>query len=315
MNKFYKIDSTGVSHLEYIWRHKSPLVIIPWLMKWLRIPTACSSDDPNTESTLPFVVENLPDEIANGFEPLTGELTGLGFINPVYHAIDDAGTRTTIYWATFRHESGKYVARIHQRLWQQAANPNRALFVMFFTPFTDGTFLVSSAGKPDMASPKTVTMNRMPRAATSRLWGKHLKLSAKLENRKLIAPVKTRDDLIAVTEKHHELLRDFHLARGVFRPRTEAEQASADVFATCVAEAQASGLEHAEVMAELDKLQENKSSWRSTGWMLIISVILFIALGAARWNWKVTLWLIPVLFFHELGHWLAMRGVHCSRSE
>jgi Zn-dependent protease len=286
------------------------LVIIPWLMKWLRIPNPCSSDDPNTESTLPFVVENLPVEIANGFEPLTHELAGLGFFDPVYHAIHDDGTRTTIYWATFRHDSGKYIARIHQRLWQQAANPNRALFPMFFTPFSDGSFLVSSAGKPDMASPKTVTMNRMPRATPGRLWAKHQQLSDKLESRKLIAPVKTREDLIAVTEQHHVLLRDFHLARGVFRPRTEAEQAGAEAFAARVAEVQASGLEHAEVMAELDKLQEKKSGWGATGWMLVGSVVLFIALGAARWNWQITLWLIPVLFFHECGHWVAMRIFH-----
>lgn len=142
MNTFYKIDSTRVSHLEFWWWHKSPLVIISRLMKWLRIPTPCSSDDPNTESTLPFVVESLPPEIATRFEPLANDLAALGFHDPVYHAIEDAGTRATIYWATFRHESGQHFARIHNRVWHQAQNPNRALFPMFFTAFTDGTFLV-----------------------------------------------------------------------------------------------------------------------------------------------------------------------------
>ena len=111
MDTFYKIDSTQVSHLEYLWWHKSPLVLISWMNKWLRVPTLCSSDDPNTESTLPFVVEALPPEITARFEPLTNELAGLGFFDPVHHAIHDAGTRTTIYWATFRHESGNHFAR------------------------------------------------------------------------------------------------------------------------------------------------------------------------------------------------------------
>jgi len=39
---------------------------------------------------------------------------------------------------------------------------------------------------------------------------------------------------------------------------------------------------------------------------LIVSVLLFVAAGAKQWDWK-TLWLIlPVLFIHELGHYLAM---------
>ena len=113
-------------------------------------------DDPNTESTLPFVVETLPPEINAGFEPLANELAGFGFFDPVHHVIHDPGTRTTVYWATFRHESGNFFARIHQRIWQQAQKSNRGLYPMFFTSFGDGTFLVSSSGKPDMTAPKTV---------------------------------------------------------------------------------------------------------------------------------------------------------------
>ena len=77
-----------------------------------------------------------------------------------------------------------------------------------------------------------------------------------------------------------------------------------------VSAAQASGLENAEVLAELQKLQEQKPSWAGTGWILIISLVLFVALGAARWNWRFTLLIIPVLLFHECGHWAAMRIFH-----
>ena len=310
MEKFYRIDSTRASVLEYIWWHKSPLVIIPLMMKWLRVATPCSSDDPNTESTRPFVVESLPSDIAASFAPLTEQFTGLGFIDPVFHVIADPGTRATIYWATFRHESGNYFARIHRRIWQQTANPNRALFPLFFTAFTDGTFLVSSSGKPDMAAPKTVQMNRMPGAATGPLWAKHQRLSDQLAGQKTIAPVNSPEDLLAVTEQFHVLVRDFHLARGVFRERSVAEQGCMDAFAARLAEAEASGVEHAAVLAELDRLQDAKSSWRGSLWFLAGSLVVFLALGAARWNWQYTLWLIPVLFFHECGHWAAMRVFH-----
>jgi len=307
MNTFYKIDSTKVSHLEFLWWHKSPLVLISWINKWLRVPIPCSSDDPNTESTLPFVVEALPPDIATGFEPLANELAALGFFDPVYHVIYDSGLRTTICWATFRHESGNHFARIHQRMWQMAAKPNRGRFPMFFTAFTDGTFLVSSAGKPDMATPKTVQMNRLQGATTTRLWNRHQQLLAKVSERKLIAPVHSREDLVELTERHHILLRDFNLERGVFRPRTETEQAEADTFDQRVAEAKASGLENAEVLAELEKLQVQNSNWTATLPVLIVTLVLFALVAVARWHWKYTLLIIPVLLLHEGGHWLAMR--------
>ena len=122
--------------------------------------------------------------------------------------------------------------------------------------------------------------------------------------------MRTREDLIEQTERHHILVRDFHLARGVFRPRTQQEQTQADQFAANVAQAQASGLENAEILAELQKLQEQKSSWTATLPILVISVVLFLVLGAKSWNWQFTLWLIPILFFHEAGHWAAMRLFH-----
>jgi Zn-dependent protease len=42
-------------------------------------------------------------------------------------------------------------------------------------------------------------------------------------------------------------------------------------------------------------------------WILLGSMVAFMVLGAANWSWKFTLWLVPVLFLHEAGHWVAMR--------
>ena len=311
MSQFYEIVYSRVSHRELWWWHSSPLVLLSWMNKWSGTKIACASDDPNTETTLPFVVPELHPDVVSSFAPLAQDLAGLGFIDPVYHCIYDTGTQTVIYWATYRHESGKYFARLHRRVWHKATKPNRALFAMFFTGFADGTFLVSSAGKPDLATPATVQMNRMPGAATARLWAKHQQLSSQLEQHKNVTPVNSAEDLVAVTEQHHVLLRDFNLARGVFRPRTEAEQAQVAVFESRVTEARSQGLEHAEVLAELHQLQEKKQiNWRTTLWVLAVSLVLFVALGAARWSWSFTLWLIPVLLLHESGHWVAMKVFH-----
>ena len=42
MSQFYEIDSTKFSHREYWWGSKSPLVLIAWLIKWLRRVEAVS---------------------------------------------------------------------------------------------------------------------------------------------------------------------------------------------------------------------------------------------------------------------------------
>jgi Zn-dependent protease len=307
MSEFYYIDSSRVSHREYWWGNPSPLVLVGWLIKWLRVPIPGSSDDPNVDTTLPFVVESLPSEILAKFEPVAADLTALGFGDPVYHTIHDAGTRTTWYWATYRESSGTCFARIHHRVWHQAQKPSRALFPMFFTEFTDGTFLVSSSGKPDMAAPESIQMVRLHKAPTLRLWAAHTDAMEKLKQNRMVAPIHSREEVVAATERHHVLTRDFHLGRGVFRPRTAAEQAKAEAYTKSVAEAQALGHEHAEVIAELDRLQDQKPSWAPAVWILVLSLVGFLAAGAASWDWKFTLLIIPVLLFHELGHWVAMR--------
>ena len=61
------------------------------------------------------------------------------------------------------------------------------------------------------------------------------------------------------------------------------------------------------VMAELENIRNKKGSWISGAVILGISIAVFLAAGAARWNWSFALMLIPVLLFHELGHFVAMR--------
>jgi Zn-dependent protease len=305
MSEFYDIDSTKVSHREY-WEETKVLAIVGWLLKWLRVRMPCSTDDPNVDSTLPFVVASLPDWIAEQFQPHIAVLTSLGFHSPVYHLIHDPGTQTTLYWATFQHENGMHYAGIRLRYWDRAPNAKRKPFVIFYTGFVDTTFLVTSGGKPDLAMPMTVDFKRRTGAPAEKLWLLHeQRLVA--SGRGDFAAVRNRDELLWSIERHHILLRDFNLTRGVFRSRSVESQAKAQAYATSVEQARASGLEYPEVMAHLNNLQEKKPGWSKMLWVLLGSAILFLAAGAAQWDWKFTLWLIPVLFFHETGHWIAMR--------
>jgi Zn-dependent protease len=307
MSTFYAIDSARVSHREYWWGTRSPAVLLGWILKWLRVRIPSSSDDPPVDSTLPFVVTELPPEVASGFVPWSEALAGWGFADPVFQIMRDAATSTTIYWATFRHGSGEHFARIHQRIWHQVKQADRGTFLLFFTSFTDGTFAGSSSGKPDMASPPTIAMQRLPGAAPPVLWDAHRNFAATQGVGKMINLVRTREELLARAEQHHVLTRDFHLARGVFRARTSPEQAHAAKIETTMQEAEAAGAEHAGVLAELEGLQSHRPGWRNAIIILVVSIVAFIAAGASWRNWEITLWLVPVLLLHEAGHWVAMK--------
>ncbi|MFH1922501.1 MAG: site-2 protease family protein [Planctomycetota bacterium] len=61
------------------------------------------------------------------------------------------------------------------------------------------------------------------------------------------------------------------------------------------------------VLAEIGRQEKKSPGWVNALLILGVSVALFVALGAARWSWEFLLLLLPILFLHELGHYVAMR--------
>lgn len=308
MPTFYSFDGSRATFQEYAWSSKNPIVLtIAAVIKLFRIKTSGSSDDANVDSTREFVVAELPADLQEKFASLAAEIQSLGFCDPVYHIIDDHLTRTKIVWATYRHASGFHCARIHYRYWGKVQKTERALFPMFITAFPNGTFAVSSSGRPDVAAPDSIRMNRMFNATTPSLWVAHEKIALEMSGAQGCLLVTTQQEVIEITERLHETQRDFHLARGFFRKRTEEETKDGADHAVRIQQARDTGQQYPEVMAELGKLQDAKANWKSGMWLLLISVLGFIAAGGKQWNWKLSLMLVPILFFHEAGHWLAMR--------
>jgi hypothetical protein len=61
------------------------------------------------------------------------------------------------------------------------------------------------------------------------------------------------------------------------------------------------------VLGELEKIRNLKSNWLQILAILVISLVLFIGLGARKNPVAFTATLVGVLLFHELGHYVGMR--------
>jgi Zn-dependent protease len=304
---FYKIDSLRVTLPEYA-HGAGAIVMVPAVLlhKLFRTQIPSSADDPTVHTLSPFEVpqEQFPADVYERMSPLVRELEELGFTTISYHDIDDGLHLTRTFLITLINPaSPNVVARVHLRIWIVRQPARVALFSEFITGFADGTFLWSASSKPDWRSPTSIEVIRRPDLAPAPLLQLHeeaLRNQAQRTALTIDSPAAARE----LTEKHHAAIRDFHLHRGVFVPRTESDQAQAMRVEKLTQE----GNPHAAVLIELERVQKRRTSWASAILILVVSLGLFIGVGATRWNWEFLWMLLVILAFHELGHYIAMRA-------
>jgi Zn-dependent protease len=304
---FYRIDSSGFTFKEYLWGTKNPLtLLVAGIIKLLRINMGGSIDDPAVDVIYPFEIaeSQIPPDIFEKFYPIALELLDLGFEAPIFHAIEDKLNFTTIYWATYRQSSGAGFARIHCRIWTKTHPPKFHLFPVFVTMFEDGTALYSSAGKPDTELPKEVATLRMQGKPTAELWKIHQTEVHKTG--KAVRPLVDEQTLREAVETYHRMARDFHLRRRAFRQLGKIDEQHAAIIEQARAEAAATGLQNPETIAELQLLEKAPPNRANSIWILIVTAGAFLLAGGARDSFSNALLLIPILLFHEMGHYLAM---------
>ncbi|MBC8107725.1 MAG: site-2 protease family protein [Anaerolineae bacterium] len=317
---FYRIDPSRITVREYLnngWAFAPALL----LHKLLFIPIPTSSDDPCTESIRSFEVSPAyvePDAAAN-IAPILGQLIALGFEDPIYHHVNDRLHLTKLNLVTLRNLSYPAAARIRNRIWSVRHPPKLTIYCEFFTRYTDGTCLWSLSEHADINRPPNFTMNRHVGASPADLWASHQAMVQRdVAAGKVVMPVRDHDALRELIDWQHESVRDYYLQRGVFAPLREADHAQLAAADERRREAGAAGEQHADVLAQLARLQAKRGSWLTGIIMLVVSLFLFaavmhVATGNANAPGSVPtleflLLLIPIMLFHELGHFVAMKA-------
>ena len=287
---------------------KNPLsFVISSLVKILGGSIPCCTDNFNVESIaeLRCSEESIPQFVRDIFQPIQNQLAALGFHSPVYYALWDGYHLNRIYRVEYAAQNGEGMARIHYRQWEKTHPIKKTTYVVFASFFADDTMLVSSSARWSTA-PANVTLNNLPGAAPEVLWRSHLEKLQQIQ--KSTYQITGTDSVIWAGEKYHADFFNFYLKRGLFRPLSEAEQQSEAANRGTYQEMQSAGKQYPQILMEINKLQEQKSpKWTRLLVILGLSALLFIALGIQSWGRDYILLLIPVLLFHEAGHYLMMR--------
>ncbi|MET0551527.1 MAG: site-2 protease family protein [Vicinamibacteria bacterium] len=311
---FYRIDSSRVSFREFWWGSRAGALLVAPFVKLFRIQLPSATDDPNVERLGPFEVpaDALPETSRARMAPLVAELEALGYANAIHHFMADALHRVETSLVTLAHTSGRSWARVHLRMWAVQSPPREVLFTEIVTETGHRQFLWSLSSKPDLAAPPSCRVVRSTGAAPGELAARHETELTRAGGAGPIVPVASVADLRDAVERHHAVVRNFHLRRGVFAMMTAADRAKAEANRASAEAASREGSRHPEILAAVRALQDKRTNWLSAVLVLAVSLGAFVAAGASgsahRWlSWDALLVLLPVLFFHEAGHWVAMR--------
>lgn len=315
----YKVDSSRASFGE-LWRDtRGPSVLITWISKLLRARLPGSVNDPNVESLRPFEVpfSSLPADVAARIGPMLRECSFVGFdgSRPVCHAIVDLFNNSRCYTVALSRADGRAVARVVLRMEGARVPPKTHFYCDMLSELSDGTFVWSTAAKASLDAPPGFRMQRHPGASPGQLWAAHENALRGLGVALRVCPAIMADQVLDLLDRHHAQVRDFHLSRRLFVPMSDAERSDTSALGVAYNAGAASGFAYPEVLTEMERLQSKKTSWVSGLVILGVSLLLFIAAGTRsgagddnqRFSRELLLLLIPILLFHELGHYLAMR--------
>jgi Zn-dependent protease len=178
----------------------------------------------------------------------------------------------------------------------------------FGSPLKDGRVLVTSDMRPYFQSgPPNFIVERRVGASPSVLYEAHLKRLGQVPEAD-IQLIQTTTQRNAFVDDCEQQAVDFNVRRGLYVMVSPEELAQKETENASTQTALAQGEKYPQVLAEIERVRNKKASWTSTLWILGVSIVLFVALGAFRWSWQTVTILVGVLFFHELGHYIAMRA-------
>ncbi len=307
---FYRIVPARISFEEFLWGGKPLEAVLAWVLTHVfRVEIATSSDDPAVESLAPFErqLDSLSAVEQQAFAAATARLEELGFFRVACHRIDDWQHSTGTVLVTFAHAQVPTLARLHVRVWAFKTPAPFKWFLEFISETRDGRCIWTAGAKPDLRTPPNCVVWRRDGVTFDQAWEAHQ--TAQRAAGGEFVPVPDRATALSLAERHHACIRDFHLARGVFRRYTPEDERRLKIINEAVRASAQVHSKHPTLQAEVALQLQKQTGWAGAVVLLLVSVVAFLGAGSLSQGTLLgVLGLVPILLFHEAGHYVAMKA-------
>ncbi len=241
----------------------------------------------------------IPEPLRQAIEPMERQFESQGFHSPSYFYLRDDINRGQIVSIDYCDPAGDAIGVIHLLQWDLITPPRRTIHTELITRFTDDTWLATTSTHGTNSRP-WLQHRSLPDADVEQLRALHRQTLA--TSQRTAHPCLTADDAARVADAIHARIRDEFLERGIFVPADDdAGPDPADKLNL------SPDAPERPVLLAMRRRPPQQQRWVNALFILLISVGAFIGLGAAAWSLRLTLLLVPILLFHELGHYLVMR--------
>jgi Zn-dependent protease len=310
MPEYYKVDNRKLTLREYWNIGRSWKAFLAWGMARLGTPmeSGVGFSMPETVSEMEIAESDVSDYARAKLQPLLEQCTQLGFHSPRHYLHESIRRDVRTFFISMLHRSGEFTLRLMHTRAANGPVPVENILAVLLSELNDGTFFFTSDQREKLKVPPGVSNNRLVGGNPLQLIESHQKKLVQLGMRNPPRPVPSKEAMDDVWNRYEKVGRDFQVGRGLYIPMSLAEVEGQQKLNQSAQTMTSDGVRHAEVLVELGQLQNKKAGWGSAIWIFLVSMLLFLGAGSQQWSWKYVLILVPVLFIHELGHYIAMRA-------
>ncbi len=322
-----------------------PIVwLIAVFTKTFRLRLPGSVDFPPVQRLSPFLVpwESIESDLLHS---LASERAWLAehqftYCGDIY--LNDVNSNTRYASCIYLSPNRKTIAWVRVRRWPQLPAKSKTTRVQFVSALDNGSVAITTSANRDLQEPPSWNMGFHTGLPVQELYRKHDEHCERVFGSYSQREFATPNDAIAFLDDLQSQFADYQASRGVFERRqipmrTNATQATFSPTPTptglpASVENRASeptffndidkgsGNDNGNdiqtpapmsgddlVVAEVRKLETKQTQLLSKLLLLGVSVVAFLAVGGAMWDWSFVAMIIPILLIHELGHLIAMK--------
>jgi Zn-dependent protease len=335
---FYQVNSRRVTLREYTFEGSfllKPLVaFIGVITKLLRVRLPSSVDIPPVDSMARFQIDEgeLAPELLSELQLTSQALESLGFTKAATFGLFDAIHNTRYASQLYFTHGGDSIAWVRLRRWPQLTQASRTVRVSLMTLKGNELVVLTTSANRDLLDPPAWKVRYLTRAPIQELWNAHREHIREVLGSSRGDCAYESSDAIELLERSHQQHVEFQRSRGVFEFVPESQQpfgasiantSDSNPYSHTDPSLQTEPSSQTEPSKQIDpyshtdqwtpvieavRASENRQTHRFTKLLVLVaSVVLFIGLGLANWDMSLLLMLVPILFVHELGHFIAMR--------